>query len=79
VSSNCKRKDYAVAGEKLWERFNRLKEEQWWYYQSLLLALSGREDNKNITQIIEEFSNQVKNADILGKTHGTLILRLGLT
>ena len=34
------RTDYLKDGEKLWERFNRGKEQQKWYYQGILKALA---------------------------------------
>lgn len=41
------RADYSLFGEKLWERFNRGKREQHWYYAGFVKALSARKKNSN--------------------------------
>ena len=52
--------DYVALGEKVWERFNRGKEQQRWYYQSLAKAFLMRKENEKITILIDEFVEQVK-------------------
>lgn len=46
--SNCRAQlyDYKQIGEKLWERFNASKEDQSWYYQSVVNALKPLEGMK---------------------------------
>ena len=52
-------RDFQVYGEKLWERFNRGKDKQSWYYHSsanVLIALAGEPD---VAHYYEEFKTLV--------------------
>lgn len=52
------RKDIEQYGETVWERFNRGKRQQHWYYASIVNALSSR---KSEFGLIHELEQQVKN------------------
>jgi (p)ppGpp synthase/HD superfamily hydrolase len=47
-------------GEDIWLRFNRGKDEQRWYYRSLVKVLCDREDNGEYTSFFENFRNEVE-------------------
>jgi hypothetical protein len=53
-------RDFNVVGEKLWDRFNRPKDQQQWYYQSIATALSHRKEYSSITRIIDAFIQEVE-------------------
>jgi hypothetical protein len=53
-------RDFNMVGEKLWDRFNRPKDQQQWYYQSIATALSHRKEYSYITRIIEAFIQEVE-------------------
>ena len=54
------RNDYAKLGNKLWCRFNRSKQDQKWYYQSLAKAFMSRSKGASKKSLFKEFSNEVK-------------------
>jgi len=54
------RRDYAKEGEAFWKRFNAVKEEQKWYYQSLAEVFSGRAKNSAYAGLFEEFAREVQ-------------------
>jgi (p)ppGpp synthase/HD superfamily hydrolase len=47
--------DYREAGEKIWERFKRGREQQMWYYRELLRVFRTRPTNR----IVDEFERAV--------------------
>lgn len=51
------RADLEVYGEKTWERFNRGKSEQHWYYSSIVKELAPRKEE---FRLIQELENEVK-------------------
>jgi len=53
-------RDYEKLGEKLWERFNRGKDKQAWYYHSSVNALKGLAQYDDIKPFYDEFSELVK-------------------
>ena len=54
------REDYDKLGESLWSRFNRPKEKQRWYYQSLVEVFSRRIDEFPVRQLVEQFALDVQ-------------------
>lgn len=46
-------------GEKVWERFNRGKEEQKWYYRSMVAALEGRISDFPLFPLLQQAVNDV--------------------
>ena len=54
-------KDYNIQGEKLWKVFNAPKEEQEWYYRSLVDAFSSGKESIKDTEILIEFERKVNN------------------
>ena len=51
--------DYMKHGDVIWERFNSGKEEQIWYYLSLVETLAGKRDYN--PELFYEFKAEVKN------------------
>ncbi|MBN1832228.1 MAG: bifunctional (p)ppGpp synthetase/guanosine-3',5'-bis(diphosphate) 3'-pyrophosphohydrolase [Deltaproteobacteria bacterium] len=51
--------DYAKIGEALWERFNRGRDAQQWYYQGLVQALHDDSAGKTYQILHKEFSREV--------------------
>ena len=51
--------DYAEIGEELWERFNRGKEAQKWYYQGLMQALRDDSADEAYQTLHSQFSQEV--------------------
>ena len=47
-------RDYRQIGDKVWERFNRPKEKQAWYYAEGVRALESMQDNNNTVEFYEE-------------------------
>lgn len=58
------RNDLNLHGETIWERFNRGKRDQHWYYTSILKALYSR---KKAFKLISELEEEVKG--VFGSTH----------
>jgi (p)ppGpp synthase/HD superfamily hydrolase len=54
-------KDYNKQGEEVWKVFNAPKEEQEWYYRSLVDAFSSGENPITDSEIFTEFESKVKN------------------
>lgn len=52
--------DYRRLGESFWNRFNRPKSSQKWYYESLLEVFLSRKDETPCTQLVYEFEKIVK-------------------
>ena len=50
--------DYMKNGDVIWERFNSGKEEQVWYYQSLVETLAGNRDYN--PELFDEFKAEVE-------------------
>jgi (p)ppGpp synthase/HD superfamily hydrolase len=55
------RYDLSRLGEELWGRFNAGKQEQKWYYTSLLAALTKRSKQSSyiFTELLDEFTGEV--------------------
>ncbi len=53
--------DYAAVGEQIWERFNRGKEKQAWYYRFLTERLIGGLEKSERYQIFAEYRQQAEN------------------
>ncbi len=54
------REDYAKVGEAVWSRFNRPKEKQRWYYQSLADVFTSRIDGEPSASLFKEFKSEVE-------------------
>lgn len=52
-------KEYNRVGEKVWDRFNRGREKQSWYYNELIKVLCDREDNPPEMRIFSELKNEI--------------------
>lgn len=48
------RRDLIVYGDKLWDRFNRGKEHQQWYYTSIVKAVAGRKSEFPLINTLEQ-------------------------
>ena len=57
-------RDLQIHGEKLWERFNRGKDKQSWYYHSSVNVLKALDCEANIAPYYEEFKRLVD--DVFG-------------
>jgi (p)ppGpp synthase/HD superfamily hydrolase len=55
------RDDYMRYGESFWERFNRPKKNQMWYYQSLADVFLSRIEKGTENKIFKAFASEVKN------------------
>jgi (p)ppGpp synthase/HD superfamily hydrolase len=53
-------RDYRTAGERVWRRFRRGREDQKWYYTSLVESLRSREENASYGKLYKEFKKKVK-------------------
>jgi len=53
------REDYERLGDGVWARFNRGRESQRWYYQSLAVAFLARDESAATTRIFEQFREEV--------------------
>ncbi|QFT87412.1 Bifunctional (p)ppGpp synthase/hydrolase relA [Bacillus sp. THAF10] len=53
------RTDIQQKGDKIWERFNRGKEDQHWYYASIVKALADRKENFTLISELEAEVNEV--------------------
>lgn len=53
--------DYNEIGDKVWERFNRGKKEQEWYYRSLVRSICDQPDIPENMTIFEQLKNEVEN------------------
>jgi len=54
------REDYANHGERLWKRFNRPKEKQCWYYESLAKIFAERITGERILPLVDSFREEVR-------------------
>ena len=54
------RDDYRKYGDSIWQRFNRPKEKQKRYYQSLVEVFQSRVQGESLTLLIKEFAAEVK-------------------
>ena len=52
--------DQAKIGDEVWKRFKRGKEEQKWYYQSLVDSLCGRASDPDRISIFQQFKKEVE-------------------
>jgi len=52
--------DYETLGEGVWQRFNRGKAQQAWYYGSLVKSLCRRPDNGPYESLFESLKDQVE-------------------
>jgi (p)ppGpp synthase/HD superfamily hydrolase len=55
------REDHEKIGDKLWKRFNRPKEKQKWYYESLMFIFSERLTDEKCLPLVQSFKGEVKN------------------
>jgi len=53
-------RDYRAVGEKIWRRFRRGREEQRWYYESLVEALRFRDGDPAYQKLYKEFRKKVR-------------------
>ena len=53
------RRDYLKLGEALWARFNRPKERQHWYYQSLAQVFITRVEDERMQSLFDVFQDEV--------------------
>ncbi|MFZ4439886.1 MAG: HD domain-containing protein [Syntrophales bacterium] len=53
------REDLERNGESLWDRFNRPKEKQKWYYESLASAFSSKLTDENSLPLVDLFRHEV--------------------
>ena len=54
------RKDYARLGEAVWDRFNRPRDRQKWYYESLADVFLNRREEEPGASLFERFAAEVK-------------------
>lgn len=54
------REDYRKHGEAIWQRFNRPKDKQKWYYQSLAKAFLSRAEDEPGISLFKEFTSEVQ-------------------
>ena len=54
------REEYARLGESLWERFNKPREDQKWYYQSLVQVLGDRMIEDLAASLFRQFEEEVR-------------------
>ncbi len=52
--------NYRNVGERVWKRFRRGREDQKWYYTSLVAALSSKGGNASYEKLYEELRRKVK-------------------
>jgi len=52
--------DYVEIGDELWERFNRGKDDQKWYYQGLLQAIRDDSANEAYQILHNQFAQEVR-------------------
>jgi (p)ppGpp synthase/HD superfamily hydrolase len=53
-------RDYRKVGERVWKRFRRGREDQKWYYTSLVAALSSKGGNASYEKLYKELRRKVK-------------------
>ena len=53
------REDYEKIGNKVWERFNRPKEKQKWYYEALADVFSMRLNDPKTAFLVNHFRSEV--------------------
>ncbi len=53
--------DYNEIGDKVWERFNRGKKEQEWYYRSLVRSICDQPDIPENMTLFEQYKDEVEN------------------
>jgi (p)ppGpp synthase/HD superfamily hydrolase len=52
--------DYRAMGDRLWKRFRRGRDDQRWYYTSLLKSLRIKGDNPSYEKLYKEFRRKVR-------------------
>ncbi|MHA1967786.1 MAG: HD domain-containing protein [Candidatus Hodarchaeales archaeon] len=52
--------DYSILGEKLWEKFNAPKEDQKWYYYSMLQGFSEGDGNLHKLPIYKQLDRYIR-------------------
>jgi len=52
--------EYEIIGDKLWERFNRGKEAQEWYYRGIVESFCGLEKSPELSSIFEQLRTEVE-------------------
>ena len=52
--------DHKKIGDKIWDRFNRGKEDQEWYYRGLVNVLCHRSDNRDHGQLFRQLKNKME-------------------
>lgn len=52
--------DYREAGEKLWPRFKRGRDEQLWYFDALIRAFRGSSRDERVRRIVDELERTVR-------------------
>ena len=53
-------RDYGKVGDRVWKRFRRGREDQKWYYHSLVKSLSSKRGNASYEKLHNEFTRKVK-------------------
>lgn len=53
-------RDHRTLGERVWRRFRRGREDQRWYYTSLVESLRSRGENASYEKLYKEFKKKVK-------------------
>lgn len=56
------RADFAVVGDKLWERFNQGLDEQHWYFRSVFEALTAQPAGGQLLSLISELGDTIEGA-----------------
>lgn len=59
-------RDYSLLGERLWRRFRRGREDQRWYYDSMVEALQIKEGPPSYQKLYKEFKRKVR--EVFGKS-----------
>jgi (p)ppGpp synthase/HD superfamily hydrolase len=59
-------RDYRMIGDRVWRRFRRGREDQGWYYDSLVEALRIKEAPPSYQKLYKEFKRKVR--DVFGKS-----------
>jgi len=57
--------DYREAGESIWQRFKRGREQQMWYYHELLRVFRAKPANRIANRIVDEFERAVEELERL--------------
>jgi (p)ppGpp synthase/HD superfamily hydrolase len=51
--------DYEILGDRLWKRFNRPKEKQKWYYETLAAIFSERLQQDGTEKLVDRFRSNI--------------------